>query len=145
MRRCAICKKLPNEVTSNRNFATKATVEKRPASPTFRTFLPYFEVTSIPFFDRVRLSNRFAQFSVSFYSLEMSPSLDRTCQESFHKHPILRKLFPRHQNKPVWNRRSFLVRISFIYSFDSFQSFELVDYLFIPICLNIVTMFGLQY
>lgn len=121
-----------SEFTSNRNFATKATVEKRPASPTFRTFLPSFEMTSIPFFDRVRLSNRLAQFSVSFYSLEMSPSLDRTCQESFHNHPILRKLFPCHQNKLVLNRKSSFVRILFIYSFDFFQSFELVDYLFIP-------------
>lgn len=133
-----------SEVTSNRNFATKATVEKRPASPTFRTFLPSFEMTSIPFFDGVRLSNRLAQFSVSFYSLEMSPSLDRTCQESFHKHPILRKLFPRHQHKPVLNRRSSLVWFSFIYSFDLFQSFELAVYIFVPICLNVVTIIVLQ-
>lgn len=99
---------------------------------------------NIPFFDKVQLSNRLAQFSVSFYSLEMSPSLDRTCQESFHKHPVLRKIFPRHQNKPVLNRRSSLVRFSFIYFFDFFQSFELVDYLLIPICLKVMTMFMLQ-
>lgn len=119
-----------SEVTSNRNFATKATVEKRPASPTFRTFLPSFEMTSIPFFDRVQLSNRLAQFSVSFYSLEMSPSLDRTCQESFHKHPILRKLFPRHQNNLVLNRKSSFVRFSFILFFICFRTLNwLIIYL----------------